>query len=86
MFVVNKRNLSLDNAELYTTKTRNSNNLHPPLSHLTKFQKGVHYARIRVFNHLPTSIKSTANETKVFKKILKQFLLDNSFYSTDEFF
>ena len=37
MFVVNNRNLFLDNAELYTTKTRNSNNLHPPLSHLTKY-------------------------------------------------
>jgi len=68
MFVVNKRNLFLDNAELYTTKTRNSNNLHPPLSHLTKYQKGAHYAGIRVFNHLPTSIKSTVNETKVFKR------------------
>ena len=86
IFVVNNRNLFLDNVELYTTKTRNSNNLHPPLSHLTKYQKGVHYARIRVFNHLPTSIKSTMNETKVFKKTLKRFLLDNSFYSMDEFF
>ena len=86
MFLVNNRNLFLDNAELHTTKTRNSNNLHPPLSHLTKYQNGVHYAGIRVFNHLPTSIKSTVNETKVFKKTLKRFLLDNSFYSMDEFF
>jgi len=29
MFVVNNRNLFLDNAELYTIKTRNSYNLHP---------------------------------------------------------
>ena len=42
MFVVNNRNLFLDNEELYTIKTRNSYNLHPPLSHLTKYQKGVH--------------------------------------------
>jgi hypothetical protein len=86
MFVVNNRNLFLDNAELYTIKTRNSYNLYPPLSHLTKYQKGVHYAGIGVFNHLPTSIKSIANETKVFKKTLKRFLLDNSFYSNDEYF
>jgi hypothetical protein len=86
MFVVNNRNLFLDNAELYTIKTRNSYNLHPPLSHLTKYQKGVHYAGVRVFNNLPPSIKSIANETKVFKKTLKRFLLDNSFYSMDEFF
>ena len=146
MFVVKNRNLFLDNAELYTIKTRNSYNsdgttcpgvdsaskneyrgfllgkggrcvrpttyhsnsaerqenpglfrpvagdftfsynLHPPLSHLTKYQKGVHYAGIRVFSHLPTSIKSIANETKMFKKTLKTFLLDNSFYSIDEYF
>jgi hypothetical protein len=35
--------------------------------------------------HLPTSIKNIANETKEFKKTLKRFLLDNSFYSMDEF-
>jgi hypothetical protein len=86
MFVVNNRNLFLDTAELYTTKTRNSYNLRPPLSHLTKYQKGVHYAGIRVFSHLPTTIKSISNETKVFKKTLKRFLLDKSFYSIDEFF
>jgi len=86
MFVVNNRNLFLDNAELYTTKTLNSSNLHPPLSHLTKYQKGVHYAGIRLFNHLLTSIKSTVNETKVFKKTLKRFLLDNSFILWMNFF
>ena len=59
------------------------NELHPPLSHLTKHQKDVYYAGIRIFNHLPTSIKSIANELK---KTLKRFLLDNSFYSMDEFF
>jgi len=79
------RNLFLDNAELYTIKTRNSYNLHPPLSHLTKYQKGVHYVGIRILIHLPNSIKSIANETKEFKKALKRFLLDNSFYSMDEF-
>ena len=77
MFVVNNRNLFLDNAELYTIKTRNSYNLHPPLSHLTKYQKGVHYVGIRILIHLPNSIKSIANETKEFKKTLKRVLLDN---------
>ena len=86
MFVFNNRNLFLDNAELYTIKTRNSYNVHPPLSHLTKYQKGVHYAGFRVFNYLPSSIKSKVNETKMFKKTLKKFLLDNSFYSMDDSF
>jgi len=64
MFVVINRNLFLDSAELYTIKTRDSYNLHPPLSHLTKYQKGVHYAGIRIITHLPTSVKSIGNETK----------------------
>jgi len=77
MFVVNNRNLFLDNVDLYSIQTRNSYNLYPPLCHLTKYQKGVHYAGIRVFSQLPTSIKSVANETKVFKKTLKSFLMNN---------
>jgi hypothetical protein len=68
MFVVNNRNLFLGNADLYSIKTRNSYNLHLPLPHLTKYKKGIHCAGIWLFNHLPTSIKNTANETKVFKK------------------
>jgi hypothetical protein len=86
MFVVNNRNLFLDNVDLFTIKTRNSYNLHLSLSHLTTYQKGVYCTGIRVFSHLPTSIKSIMNETKVFKKTLKRFLLDNSFYSMDEFY
>jgi hypothetical protein len=82
MFVVNNRNLFLDNADLYSVKTRNSYNLHRPLSLLTKYQKGVLYAGIRVFTHLPTSIKCIANETIVFKV----FLRDNTSYSMEEFF
>jgi len=86
MFVVNNRNLFLDNAELYTIKTRNCCNLHPPLSRLTKYQNAVDYAGIRIFNHLPPSIESIANETKEFRKTLKRFFLNNSFYSMDVFF
>jgi len=79
------RKLFSDNAELYTINTRNSYNLHHPLPHLTKFQKGVHCAGIKLFNHLPTFIKNTINDTKVFKKTLKKFLMVNSFYSIEEF-
>jgi hypothetical protein len=85
MFVVNNRNLFLENADLYSIKTRNSYKLHPRLCHLTKYQKGVYYAGIRVSNQLPTSIKNVANKTQVFKKTLKRFLMNNSFYSMDEF-
>jgi len=67
MFVVKNR-IFFGNADLYAIKTSNSYNLHPPLPHLTKYRRGIHYAGIKVFNQLQTSIKSVANETKVFKK------------------
>ena len=85
MFVVSNNHLFMVNADLYLTETRNSHNFHLPSTHLTVFQKGVHYAGIKVFNSLPTSIKSIASDTEVFKKTLKRFLMDNSFYSVDEF-
>jgi hypothetical protein len=85
MFVVNNRNLFLDNADLYSVQTRNSYNLHLPLPHLTKYQKGVHYAGIWLFSHMPIFIKNTVMKQKGSKKTLKRFLTDNSFYSVDEF-
>jgi hypothetical protein len=36
--------------------------------------------RIKIFNHLPTHIQCVTNEIKVFKSVLKRFLLSNSFY------
>jgi len=67
-------------------KRSNSCNLHPTSCDLTKYQKAVQYAGIGVFNQLPTSVKSVANETKLFKKTLMKFLVDNLFYSMDECF
>jgi hypothetical protein len=40
--------------------------------HIGAHVKMVHYVGIMVFNQLPTSIKSVANETKVFKKDVKE--------------
>ena len=71
MFVVNNKNLFMDYADLYSIKTRNSYNLHLPSPHSTVFQKGVHYAGIKVFNYLPTSIKSIASD-RSFQKDLKK--------------
>ena len=85
MFVVNNKNLFMANADLYSIKTRNSYNLRLPSTHLTVFQKAVHYAGKTVFSYLPASIKNIASDTEDFKKTLKRFLMDNSFYSVDEF-
>ena len=85
MFVGSNNDLFMVNADLYLTETRNSHNIHLPSTHLTVFQKAVHYAGKTVFSYLPASIKRIASDTEVFTKTLKRFLMDNSSYSVDEF-
>jgi hypothetical protein len=41
---------------------------------------------IKVFNHLPFTVKDLYHKEKQFRPALKRFLLTNSFYSLDEYF
>ena len=86
MHVVNKKHLFTKNLEVHNHDTRSANNFHLPITNLAKYQKGAYYTGIISLNYLPTHIKNVANEIQVFKKTLKRFLLDNSFYSIDEYF
>ena len=86
LYVVNSKHLFTKNLEVHNHDTRSANNFHLPITDLTRYQKGAHYAGIKIFNHHPTHIKSVGNEIQVFKKALKRFLLDNSFYPIDEYF
>jgi len=86
MYVVNNKHLFTRNLEVHNHDIRSSKNFHLPVINLTIHQDGAYYTGIKIFNYLPTDIKNVANEIQVFKKILKQFLLDNSFYSIVEYF
>jgi hypothetical protein len=86
MYVVNNKHLFTKNLEVHNHDKRSVNNFHLPITNLTKYQKGVYYTGIQIFNYLPAHIKTVANEIQVFKKTLKRFLLDNLFYSIDEYF
>jgi glucan biosynthesis protein len=62
-------------------------NLHLPSSKLTHYQKGTYYVvAIKIYNSLPTQIKETAYDPKLFRKNLKSFLYLNSFYTLQEYF
>jgi len=52
----------------------------------TLYQKGVHYSGIKIFNHLPTTIKNLTSDRNKFQIALKKILLNNSFYSLEEYF
>ena len=80
------KHLFYTNNQVHSVHTRFKTNLHPPIANLTKFQKGVYYSGITIFNNIPHNIKDLANEIIPFRKALKRFLLINSFYSSEECF
>ena len=53
---------------------------------MTKHQKGVYYLGVKVFNMLPSYIKTEFDNAKKFKVVSQTFLHENSFYSLDEYF
>ena len=86
MYVVKNKHLFTRNVEVHNHNTRSAKSFHLPITDLTIYQKGAYYTAIKIFNYLRTHIKNVSNEIQVFKMTLKRFLLDNSFYSIDEYF
>jgi hypothetical protein len=71
IFVAENINLYESNSGIYNIDTRFSSDLHTPTANLTTFQKGPFYFGIKIFNHLPTSIKKTSHDKPIqirFKK------------------
>jgi hypothetical protein len=86
LYTVNNKHLFDTNNEIHKYKTRNNNNLHLPMSSLSKFNKGAYMSDVKVFNHLLLCIKALTNNQKSFKSALKRFLYHQSFYSMNEYY
>jgi len=86
LFTVNNIHLFTLNNEIHEHNTRNTNNMHPSLTNLTKVKNGPYAMCIKVYNHLPQSIKETIHNPKHFRSLLKKFLYHHSFYSMKEFY
>jgi hypothetical protein len=56
------------------------------MANFTKFQKGLYYSGLKIFNKLPCEIKDLADETVEFRNALNRFLLISSFYNGEEYF
>jgi hypothetical protein len=54
--VVNNKYLFTKNLEVHNHDTRFANNFHLSITNLTKYQKGAHYAGIKILIHFPTHI------------------------------
>jgi hypothetical protein len=85
-FVVKNKNLFTLNSEIHNMHTRTRNNLHLRLVSLTMTQRGVLYSGSRLFNSLPTRIKCLSNDVKIFKRKLRNFLLQHTLYNLDEYY
>jgi len=72
--------------EIHNVVTRQHTNLHQPTSNLTKYQTGIYYSGVRVYNNLPPHIKDISDYPKSFELHLKRSLYLHSFYSLEEYF
>jgi hypothetical protein len=60
-------------------------NFHQPSVNVTKYQKRVYYLGVKLFNMLPSYIKTEFDNPKKFKVVLQKVLYENSFHSLDEY-
>jgi hypothetical protein len=86
MFVIKNRYFFPSNSEIHDRNTHYNHNLHFPTTNITLVQKRVLYSGTKIYNHLPTHIKSLSKDPKHFKLKLKSFLLEQSLYSIEEFY
>jgi hypothetical protein len=86
LFVVKNKNYFTLNREIHDFNTRYCNNFHLPSTNLSKVQKGVLFSGSRIFNHLPSNIKSASTDINRFKCLLKRYLIDHAFYTVKEFY
>jgi hypothetical protein len=61
-------------------------NLYQPSAQRASYLKGTYYMGIVVFNNLPVPITRLYFNPTAFKRTLKKFLCDHSFYTLDEYF
>ena len=85
MFVVGNFEEFSSNTDIHSINTRQKSHLHPTSTRIAKFQKGVHYVGVKIFNKLPPKIQHLSNNKKQFHKTLKKFFLLGSFYTLKEF-
>jgi hypothetical protein len=83
--VVNNQEHFQTNSAIHSVNTRNRDHLHRPDANLSCFQKCAYCAGIKIFNNLPSNLRSLINKKAQFKVPLKKYLNTRSFYNVKEF-
>jgi IS1 family transposase len=84
-FVVNNQEHFQTNSAIHSVNTRNRDHVHRPTAKLSCFQKRAYYADIKIFNILPSNLRSLMNKQTQFKVALQRYLNTHCFYSVEEF-
>jgi hypothetical protein len=67
--MIRNRNQFLVTSEIHHVNTRQHVNFHQPSVNVAKYQKGVCYLGVKVFNVLPSDIRTEFNNPKKFKVV-----------------
>jgi len=86
MFLNKNKDQFTANSQIYHYATRQQSNFHQPIANRAKYQKGIGYMGVKVFNRLSINIKKEFDNSKKFRHSLKTFLKEKSFYSLQEYF
>jgi hypothetical protein len=70
-FFVNNQEHFQINSAIHSVNTRNRDHLHRPPANLSCFQKSAYYADIKVFNSLPSNLRSHMSKKAQFKVALR---------------
>jgi len=84
--MIRNKNKYLVNSEIYHIDSRQHANFYQLSVNWTKYQKGVYYLGVKVFNMLPSYVKTESDNSMEFKFVLQKFLYENSSYSLGEYF
>jgi IS1 family transposase len=83
-FLVNNQEHFQTNSAIHSVNTRNRDHLHRPIANLSCFQRSAYYAGIKIFNRLPSNLRSLMNKKAQFKVALKRYLNTHCLYSVEE--
>ena len=86
LFITKNKDQFITNSQIHRITTRQTSDLYVPAANLTMYQKSVYYQGIKIYNHLPKTIKDLPVDKNKFKLALKRYLVHNSFYSLKEYF
>jgi len=73
-------------SSVHGMNTRQQNKLHIILVRLSSMYRSVYYSSVKIFTQFPQNIFQFHNNIHNFKTLLRDYLVKNVLYSTDDFF